>query len=384
MRAALHFPHAPLPPETEALRLEVRAFLADHQAGWSPRSVAQSWVGFDRDFTRAVGARGWIGMTWPRAYGGQDRSMLERYVVLEEMMAVGAPIGAHSTGDRQTGPLLLRLGTEDQKQVFLPRLAKGEISICVGLSEPDAGSDLAAIRSRAEPVPGGWCLNGRKIWTTNAHQSAYMLGLFRTEGTASDRQKGLSQLLVDLSSPGIEIRGIRDLSGQAHFNEVTFDDVFVPDAGLIGKAGDGWAQVTAELAFERSGPDRFMSAFPLLDRLARHPACAADRGVRSQIGQALGDVAVLRSMSLSLAERLSRGETPNLEAAVVKELGVSFEQSVPELARTLLAALPEDTPPPADLIALLQATLEIAPTYSLRGGTREIMQGIVARGLGLR
>lgn len=384
MPAALHFPHAPLPPETEALRLEVRAFLADHQASWSARSVAQSWVGFDRDFTRAVGARGWIGMTWPTAYGGQDRSMLERYVVLEEMMAVGAPIGAHSTGDRQTGPLLLRLGTEDQKRAVLPRLARGEISICVGLSEPDAGSDLAAIRSRAEPAPGGWRLNGRKIWTTNAHQSAYMLGLFRTEGTASDRQKGLSQLLVDLSSPGIEIRGIRDLSGQAHFNEVTFDDVFVPDAGLIGEAGDGWAQVTAELAFERSGPDRFMSAFPLLDRLARHPACAADRGVRSQIGQALGDVAVLRSMSLSLADRLSRGETPNLEAAVVKELGVSFEQSVPELARTLLAALPEDAPAPADLVALLQATLEIAPTYSLRGGTREIMQGIVARGLGLR
>lgn len=384
MQASLQFAHVALPPGAGTLRAEVRAFLAEHQDSWSARSVAQSWVGFDRSFTLAVGARGWIGMTWPKAYGGQARSMLERYVVLEEMMAVGAPIGAHSTGDRQTGPLLLRLGTEAQKQAFLPRLARGEISICVGLSEPDAGSDLAAIRSRADPVPGGWRLNGRKIWTTNAHQSAYMLGLFRTEGTSADRQKGLSQLLIDLSAPGIEIRGIRDLSGQAHFNEVTFDDVFVPSEALVGEAGAGWAQVTAELAFERSGPDRFMSAFPLLDRLARHPACAADRGVRAQIGQALADVAVLRFMSLSLAEKLSRGETPNLEAAVVKELGVTFEQNVPELARTILAALPGHEPLPADLAELLQATLEISPTYSLRGGTREIMQGIVARGLGLR
>jgi len=191
-------------------------------------------------------------------------------------------------------------------------------------------------------------------------------------------------LLIDLSAPGIEIRGIRDLSGQAHFNEVTFDDVFVSNEALVGEAGAGWAQVTAELAFERSGPDRFMSAFPLLDRLARHPACAADRGVRAQIGQALADVAVLRFMSLSLAEKLSHGETPNLEAAVVKELGVTFEQSVPELARTVLAALSGHEPLPADLVELFQATLEISPTYSLRGGTREIMQGIVARGLGLR
>src|SRR5690606_25245166 len=116
MQASLQFTQVALPPGAETLRAEVRAFLAEHQESWSARSVAQSWVGFDRSFTRAVGARGWIGMTWPKAYGGQARSMLERYVVLEEMMAVGAPIGAHSTGDRQTGPLLLRLGTEAQKQ----------------------------------------------------------------------------------------------------------------------------------------------------------------------------------------------------------------------------------------------------------------------------
>src|SRR5690606_25209972 len=181
---------------------------------WPPQTRAKSWVGFDREFSLAVGARGWIGMTWPKAYGGQDRSGLDRFVVLEEMLAVGAPIGAHSTGDRQTGPLLLRLGTEAQKLDFLPRLARGEISVCVGLSEPDSGSDLASLRSRATKADGGWRLQGRKIWTTNAHRSEYMLGLFRT-GEGSERQAGLSQFLIDLSSPGIEIRGIRDLSGDS-------------------------------------------------------------------------------------------------------------------------------------------------------------------------
>lgn len=382
MTAALRFPAETLPADAPALRHEVRAFLAGHAAAWDETVIAQSWVGFDREFSLAVGARGWIGMTWPRRYGGQEMSMLHRYVVLEEMLAVGAPIGAHSTGDRQSGPLLLRLGTEAQKARILPPLARGELSICVGLSEPDAGSDLAAIRSRAERTPQGWRLNGRKIWTTNAHRSEYMLALFRSSGGPEARQEGLSQFLIDLSTPGIEIRGIRDLSGHYHFNEVTFDDVLIPEDALIGVEGDGWRQVTAELAFERSGPDRYMSAYPLLERLARRPECGVGSEPRRLLGQAIGELAVLREMSLSIAGRLARGETPNLEAAVVKELGVAFEQSLPDIARAVLAAC-EGAPSP-ELTRLLNATIEIAPTYSIRGGAREIMQGIVARGLGLR
>ena len=374
------FPQAILPPGTAALRAEVRAFLDTHRTAWEPERVAQSWVGFDRSFTRAVGAKGWIGMTWPREYGGQASSMLERYVVLEEMLAVGAPIGAHSTGDRQTGPLLLRLGTEAQKQAFLPAMARGEIAVCVGLSEPNSGSDLASLRSRAEKVEGGWRLNGNKVWTTNAHQSEYMLGLFRSQGTPSDRHKGLSQFLINLASPGIEIRGIRDLTGESHFNEVFFKDVFIPDAALVGREGDGWTQVTAELAFERSGPDRFMSAYPLLEALSREPSCETSPEARRLIGEALVETAVLRNMSLSIAARLEAGETPNLEAAVVKELGVSFEQGLPELARVVVEVV--EGPLDARLVRLLQSLTLLSPTFSLRGGTREIMKGIVAKGVG--
>lgn len=374
------FPAQSMPANTRALRDEVRAFLADHQSMWSPQTQAKSWVGFDRAFSLAVGAKGWIGMTWPKQYGGQERSGLERFIVLEEMLAVGAPIGAHSTGDRQTGPLLLRLGTEDQRLQILPRLARGEISVCVGLSEPDSGSDLASLRSRANRVEGGWRLQGRKIWTTNAHRSEYMLGLFRT-GEPSERQSGLSQFLIELSSPGIEVRGIRDLSGESHFNEVTFDDVFIPQSALVGTEGQGWSQVTSELAFERSGPDRHMSAFPLLAKLSAL-ADPEDPIAHGAIGDATAQLIVLREMSLAVAGALARGEVPDREAAVLKELGVTFEQSIPEVARTVLDRSSRPCDP--ELASLLQATVEIAPTFSLRGGTREIMLGLVARGLGLR
>jgi alkylation response protein AidB-like acyl-CoA dehydrogenase len=338
----------------------------------------ESWVGFDRDFSLAVGAQGWIGMTWPKAYGGRERSALERHVVLEEMLAAGAPVGAHWTGDRQTGPLLLRVGTEAQKQLFLPRLARGEISVCIGLSEPDTGSDLASVRSRAQRTSDGWRLSGRKIWTTNAHRSEYMLGLFRT-GEPDGRHAGLSQFLIDLSLPGVEIRGIRDLSGQAHFNEVTFDDVDLPPDALVGHEGAGWQQVMAELAFERSGPDRYMSAFPLLSKLADVARRDCEM-TRRLIGEAVGDLIVLREMSLSIAGRLARGETPEKEAALVKELGVGFEQRLPEVVRAACAGAPTDN----ELAALLKTVTLLAPTFSLRGGTREVMLGIIAKGVGLR
>lgn len=152
-------------------------------------------------------------MTWPKEYGGQDRSALERYVVLEEMLAAGAPVAAHWIADRQSGPLLLKVGTEEQRRTLLPRIAAGECYFCIGMSEPDSGSDLAAVRTRAVPVPGGFRVNGTKLWTTYAHKSHYML-LFCRTGDGDDRHDGTSQLLVDLNTPGITIRPIEDLAGR--------------------------------------------------------------------------------------------------------------------------------------------------------------------------
>jgi hypothetical protein len=321
-------------------------------------------------------------MTWPKAYGGGEHSMLDRYVVLEEMLAVGAPVGAHWIADRQSGPLLLRVGTEEQRQHYLPGIARGELAFCIGLSEPDAGSDLAAIRTRADKVPGGWKINGRKIWTTNAHICDYMIALVRTSGTPKDRHAGLSQFLIDLEAVGVEVRAINDLTSEAHFNEVTFDDVFVSDDALVGAEGQGWEQANAELAFERSGPDRYMSVFPLMPMLIDTVRAdgGGDRLDARRIGQAAAELAVLRQMSVSIAGMLAAGETPNQEASVVKELGVALEQRMSDLVRELASSRPACTA----LSEMHSATMQLAPTFSLRGGTREIIRGIMARGLGLR
>lgn len=381
--AVFRFDLTELPAETEALRSEVRDFLRETLADRRSAQRAHSWGGFDRDFSRAVGARGWIGMTWPKRYGGQERTFLERYVVLEEMLAAGAPVGAHWIADRQSGPLLLRFGTEAQRERFLPAIVRGDLGFAIGMSEPDSGSDLASIRTRAVRADGGYVVNGTKVWTSNAHLSEYAIALFRTSVVPDKKHEGLSQFLVDLKSPGITIRPIIDLAGSHHFNEVVFQDVFVPEDMRVGAEGDGWKQVTTELAFERSGPERYLSSFALVTELVREvQRRPSDRGVVA-VGRLVAHLATLRQMSLSVAGMLQTGENPNLEAAVVKDVGTVFEQEIPEAVHALLDLEPASEGG-SDLQQTLGYLVQRAPSFSLRGGTREVLRGIIARGLGLR
>ncbi len=371
------FPAVAERPAQAALRAEVRGFLAEALAGMAPELRAHSWNGHSPDFSRKLGQRGWLGMTWPKAHGGHDRSALDRLVVIEELLAAGAPVAAHWIADRQTGPLLLKYGTPEQQQAYLPAIARGELYACIGMSEPGAGSDLAALTTRARRVDGGWRISGTKLWTTYAHKAHMMLLLCRTgEG---QRHEGLSQLLVPMDSPGLSIRPIIDLMGEHHFNEVHFDDVFVGDGALVGGEGQGWAQVMSELAYERSGPERFLSTLVLLEELVRALGRSAPASAHAPIGRLTAHLMVLRQMARGMAALLEAGEDPALEAAMVKDLGASFEQAIPEVARALC---PGDAP--ASLIATLGATIQIAPMVSLRGGTREILRGIIARGLGVR
>ncbi len=374
-----------IPAEDEALRAEVRAFLAQAISGLPPHVRARSWGGYSAELSRQLGEKGWIGVTLPREYGGGGRSAFTRYVLVEEYLACGAPVGSHWIADRQSGPLILKYGTEAQKRFYLPRICRGEAFFCIGMSEPGAGSDLASVKTRAVPNGKGFVLNGQKIWTTNAHHCHYMIALVRTSGEAGDRHKGLSQVIVDLSLPGVTVRPITDLSGDSHFCEVFFDNVQLPPDALIGQEGQGWEQVTAELAFERSGPERLFSSIVLFDEWLAWLRATGERseGALRLAGRVFTELAPLRAMSVAVQDKLVRGESPIVEAALVKELGTTLEQSIPAaIADDLFAR--EASEVPLELLRTLNYVTQVAPSYSLRGGTRDILRGMIARGLGLR
>ncbi len=379
----LQFPAAAIPAEDEALRAEVRAFLAEALAGDTALDRSRSWMGFDAEFSRKLGAKGWIGITWPKQYGGAERGQFARYVVSEELLAAGAPVTAHWIADRQSGPLLLRYGTEAQRQRYLPAICRGESFFCIGMSEPDSGSDLASVRTRADRRDGGgWTINGAKVWTTNAHHSHYILALVRT-GDAQSRQAGLSQFIIDLKAPGVSVRPIRDLTGAEHFNEVIFDNVVVDDDALVGAENGGWAQVTAELALERSGPERFLSANALTEPMLEAIGPDPDAFQATTLGRMAARAWALRQMSLGLTAQVAAGEEPGVAASCYKDLGTAFEQEMPEMVRGMLDLAPT-VRSGSDLAQSLAYVTQAATTFSLRGGTREILRGIIARGLGLR
>lgn len=371
------------------LRAEVRAFLDEERTRAGIEGWVGSWEGFDRSFSERLGDRAWVGMAIPKAYGGHapedGGGFLERYVVLEELLAGGAPVASHWIADRQSAPLLLRYGTEAQRQRLLPGIAAGKLCFAIGMSEPDSGSDLAALRSRAvrtEADGGGWIVNGTKVWTTNAHEADWMIALCRTAPREEqDRHSGFTQFLIEMSAETVATRPIVNMAGDHHFNEVTFTDHLVPDDLVIGDVGGGWEQVISELAFERSGPDRFLSTFRLIVELVRAVGPDPDRYAAETLGRIVGRLWAIRRMSLQVAGLLDRGGMPNVEAALVKDLGTNFEQSIPDLARR---AAEYGAAAGGLFGALLEYDILHTPSFSLRGGTREILRGIIARGLGVR
>ncbi|PSO16958.1 acyl-CoA dehydrogenase family protein [Bradyrhizobium sp. MOS003] len=380
---AFRFESLTLPPEADEMRRKVRAFLKEERDKGRYAAHRTSWSTFDPEFSKRAAKAGFIGMIWPKRYGGGEYSNLQRFVMTEEMLAAGAPGGAHWIADRQSGPQILKHGSERARELILPRIAAGECYFGIGMSEPDSGSDLAAARTKADKVEGGWVINGTKIWTSNAHRVHYLIVLARTEPPSENRHAGLSQFIVDTGSEGIEIRPIMNLSGGHEFNEVFFKNCFVPDDMMIGKPGEGWTRVTGELAFERAGPDRFMSDIRLLvelvDKIGREP----NERQAVEIGRLAAHFATLRRMSSSIAGLLERGESPVTEAALVKDVGTAFEREVPEAVRKLLpveASLDDDD----EYSQAMAHVLLHAPSFTIRGGTPEILRGMIARGLGLR
>ena len=375
----IQFDPVELPAEAAAARTKVRAFLEREKHAFEPGSLMRH----SPEFSRKCAEEGLIGMTWPVEYGGGGRSFLERFVVSEELLAAGAPVWAHWTADRQSGPVLIRYGDPSIREKILPRIVRGECYFCIGMSEPDSGSDLFAAKCKAERTNEGWRVNGRKIWTSNAHRSHYMIALLRTSpATKEDRRHGLTQFLIDMQSPGIEVRPIFNLAGQHDFNEVVFDDVLVPPEHLIGEVDKAWTQASGELAYERSGPERFLETIIVLYELIRALGSDPDPAGAEGIGRLVAQLSTLRQLSVSVAGMLEAGRLPEVEAALVKELGTNWAQLLPSKARELVPI--ERVTPGSSFEAVLNQTMLIAPKLTIQGGTREVLRGIIARGLGLR
>ncbi|MGE4427426.1 MAG: acyl-CoA dehydrogenase family protein [Solirubrobacteraceae bacterium] len=367
----------PTPPSVEVLRDAIRRFLADA----APPSTCDAWLrGFDPELSRELGRQGWIGMMVPREWGGRGFGYVERYVVMEELLAAGAPVAYHWFADRQIAPTLLASGNERLQRELLPRICRGELCFCIGISEPNAGSDVSAIATRATPQGDDWVVDGQKVWTTGAQHAQYCHLVARTDRHQDDPHRGLTEFVVPMDAPGITVRPIEDLSGEAHFAEIFFDGVVVEGWRMIGERGEGFRQIARQLDYERSGPERFSSTLPLLQALLDHVRREALTGWEREIGELLARLAALRAMSLDVARAMDGGAPPSAGAALVKDLGATFEQDVVTVAREVI----EDVEPAgaggvAPLSARLAEALLHQASFTLRGGTAEVLREIVAR-----
>jgi alkylation response protein AidB-like acyl-CoA dehydrogenase len=379
----VRFAWTELTPEELSLQAEVRAFLAAELGSDAGRRPGLGMNGAaSREFSRKLGARGWLGMALPKRYGGAERSAVDRFVVTEELLRYGAPVGHHWLADRQTGAVINRFGTEEQKARFLPGIASGELGFSVGLSEPGAGSDLAAIRTRAVRDGDGWVISGQKVWTTGAHRNDYIVALCRTSDEP-DRRDGLTQFLVSLSAPGLAVHPIALLDGSADFNEVVFDNVVVGQDAVLGDLGRGWSQTTAELALERGGPDRFMSIYPVVEAFLREAGTSgAQLGEQARrfLGRATATFWVLRNLALSIARAVDRGESSVHQAALLKEMATRFEQDVITALLDVIDIQPACDSPSVFERLLCEAIL-IRPVFTIRGGTSEILRSVAAKAI---
>jgi alkylation response protein AidB-like acyl-CoA dehydrogenase len=378
----VNFAPTELTTDELALQAEVRAFLADELPPGSYERALGMGAGNDKDFSKKLAAKGWLGMALPKKYGGHDRTAVDRFVVVEELLRHGSPIGYHWVADRQTGSIINKFGTEEQRERFLPPICRGELGFSIGMSEPDSGSDLASVSTRATRADGGWLLNGTKVWTSGAHENDWFVVLCRTAPLEDgNKHQGLSQLLVDLRSPGLEINGIPFLNGEAGFNEVVMTDVFVPDELVLGELGMGWAQNTSELAYERGGPDRWLSTYGIVEEFLReHAGTPLGERAHELLGWATAHWWGLRNLSLSVARMIDEGQAPSVESSLVKEMGTRFEQDVLNRVLELI-----DVEPSPDSVSLLERMVAAAvltgPSFTIRGGTIEILRSVASKGL---
>ncbi len=366
-------------PELTALAADAAALAAE----WSATTPfpEDSWiVGHDEALARELGARGWIGMTWPVEEGGGGRRPLERFVVFEALIAGGAPIAAMWFADRQMGPSLLQYGSPEQRRRWLPGILAGTSMWAIGMSEPDNGSDVAGLRTRAVRDGADWVVNGQKVWTSGAAMADWLYLVARTDPDARPH-RGLSEFVLDMGSPGIEVRPIIDATGNRHFCEVVLTDVRVPGDCLIGEENASFGQVMHQMEHERGGIDRLVSNRLLYEDLRRSGWLdSSDPLVRQELaaletGYRIGRLLVLRE---------TLGQAPPSFSAATKTFCTELEQRVAAVAARAAGARATLWDPDGGLASRIARAVCYAPAYTIMGGTTNITRNIIAeRVLGL-
>jgi hypothetical protein len=397
------------PPDAEAFRTEIRDWLADNVpaekgAASSDDEERQRWY---EDWNDTLAAGGWICATWPKEYGGKGLTTMQAVVLAEEFEQAGVPMRADFFGDTLVGPTILRWGTEDQKREFLPQILSGRISWCQGFSEPDAGSDLASVKTRAVLDGDEWVIHGQKVWTTGAHEADYIFLLARTDPDAA-KHAGISYLLVPMKQPGIEVRPIRQPDGSAEFNEVFFAGARAPKDNVVGGVNNGWTVAMTTLGFERgtsatTGHRRFKKELDELIALAQEQGRSADPLVRQGLAAAYSKVKIMqingyRSLTAALGGSNDAGVAAL--AATNKMFWSEYHQTVMDLAIDILGMYGQvltgsgepEVVPGVGLrrtmggypVSVLQSSFFFSRSETIWGGTAQIQRNIVGeRILGL-
>jgi alkylation response protein AidB-like acyl-CoA dehydrogenase len=356
--------------EQQALRAEAREMARDAVGRYG--RFNDTWMnGYSKEFSKELAARGWIGMTWPREHGGGGRPPIDRLIVAEEMIAAGAPIAASWFADRQMGPALITYGTAEQQRTYLPGMLAGDTTWCIGMSEPNAGSDLASLKTSATLDGDEWVINGQKIWTSFGEVADYCYLICRTSNDGPPHV-GISEIIVPMNTPGIEVRPITDMTTNRHFCEVFYTDVRVPKDNLVGKEGGAFGQTMRQLEHERGGIDRLVSNKALFD-IAVERADSSDPRVRQEIasieiGYRLGRILVVREVLR---------QAPAGFSAATKCFCTELEWRIAQFVSRVLG-------PEATLWNDITQGLAYAPAYTIMGGTSNVMRNILAeRVLGL-
>lgn len=380
--------------EQKKFKQEVRDFLEDEvkRGLWKPSCDA--WIqSYDPEFTKRVAAKGWIGLTWPREYGGQGLSFVDRLILTEEMLRYGAPTACHWFADRQIGGAVLEYGSEEQKRDLLPKIIKGELYCGLGMSETEAGSDLASLKTRAAEDGDDYIINGQKTWTSGGSFINYVYILARTDPEVV-KHKGISEFIIPLDLPGISRIPMVDITGTEAWNDVFFDNVRVPKKYMIGEKNKGFYHVMAELAFERSGMERLMGNYPLFDALIKFVIETRDGGkslaqndvIRQKLAQLQVEFEIGRLFMYRVAMAMETGKPPTVEAAMSKAYATAFEQRVANFAVEVLGpyGLLWMDSKYAKIGGLAAHSYLGCKGYSLQAGASEILKNIIAqRGLGL-